>query len=60
MIARIKSLLTGKHPASPLEIAQAASQYKAAQLCNDPKVREAARAALDRAYGGWKKDVKAS
>lgn len=49
MIPAIKKLIMGKRKNS-LTIAEAASQYKAAQLCNDAKVRKAARDALDRAY----------
>jgi len=51
MIARIKSLLTAKRAPAPLTVAEAVSQYKAAQLSNDAQVRKAARDALDRAYG---------
>lgn len=51
MIARIKTMLTPKRTPAPLTVAQAVSQYKAAQLSNDAQVRKAARDALDRAYG---------
>lgn len=51
MITRIKNLITAKRAPAPLTVAEAVSQYKAAQLSNDVQVRKAARDALDRAYG---------
>jgi len=51
MITRIKALITAKRTPAPLTVAEAVSQYKAAQLSNDAQVRKAARDALDRAYG---------
>ena len=51
MITRIKNLIAAKRAPAPLTVAEAVSQYKAAQLSNDAQVRKAARDALDRAYG---------
>lgn len=50
MFTRIKNLITAKREPTPLTVAEAVSQYKAAQLSNNPETRKAARDELDRAY----------
>jgi len=51
MLSRIRNLLTAKRAPAPITVAEAVSQYKAAQFSNDIQARKAARDALDRAYG---------